>query len=296
MTMRAAGPDDIADMQGLANRARLTAGLPLDVQVRPLPAAAWEADSRIVPSQGWVTVRAVRTVHDGTRVLTILHSLDDEVSDLLITWAVGRARQMAAAGIGIWVDRGHGSWLERHGFAAVRPFWRMDRANLENLPGPAFPEGHRMVDGQDPAIALETWVEVLNGSFADHWRYAPEDPAGPRSGLTAADRGLHLMALDQAGRPAAVVISSLLETADGRPQPVGYVQQVGTLPAHRRKGLARALTAASLWRLRAAGAASASLNVDARNPARAYDLYRELGFEVSREYDVWSLDLDRGAP
>lgn len=289
--MRAAGPDDLAVMQDLANRARIAAGLPLDVHVRPLPAAAWESDSRIVPGQGWVTVRAVRTVHDGRRVLTSLHSLDDAVSDLLITWAVDRARQMAAAEIGIWVDRGHGSWLERHGFAAARPFWRMDRANLENLAGPVFPEGHRMVDGRDPAVSLETWVEVLNRSFADHWRYAPEDPAGPRAGLTDADRGLHLLALDPTGQPAAVVISSLLETADGRPQPVGYVQQVGTLPDHRRKGLARALTASALLRLRNAGAASASLNVDARNPARAYDLYRGLGFEVAREYDVWSLGI-----
>lgn len=294
--MRAAGPDDLPAMQDIADRARIAAGLPLDVQVRPLPAIAWATDSRIVSGRGWVTVRLVRTVTDGKRVLTSLYSLDDAVSDVLLRWAVGRARQLAAAGIGIWVDRGHGSWLERHGFTPVRPFWRMDRANLDNLRTPVFRDGHRMVDGSDPAITLETWVEVLNRSFADHWRYAPENPAGPRAGLTAADRGLHLMALDPAGQPAAVVISSLLETADGRPQPVGYVQQVGTLPEHRRKGLARALTAAALWRLRAAGAASASLNVDARNPTRAYDLYRGLDFEVAREYDVWSLELEPVAP
>ncbi|TMD09635.1 MAG: GNAT family N-acetyltransferase, partial [Chloroflexi bacterium] len=87
--------------------------------------------------------------------------------------------------------------------------------------------------------------------------------------------------------------SSVIELGDERPQPVGYVEEVATLPPFRRRGLARALTIEALGRLRERGARSASLNVDALNPTQAYALYRTLGFEVAREYEVWERALDR---
>jgi len=79
---------------------------------------------------------------------------------------------------------------------------------------------------------------------------------------------------------------------DRRPQPVGLVGIVGTLPEHRRRGLAAALTAEALRRLRAAGARSSSLYVDAENPTRAYEVYRRLGYEVGFEDEVWELTFN----
>jgi ribosomal protein S18 acetylase RimI-like enzyme len=68
---------------------------------------------------------------------------------------------------------------------------------------------------------------------------------------------------------------------------VGLISSVGTLPAHRRHGLARWLVAEVMRRLRAAGARSASLYVDGMNPTRAFEIYRKLGFEVAFEAEVW---------
>jgi ribosomal protein S18 acetylase RimI-like enzyme len=62
---------------------------------------------------------------------------------------------------------------------------------------------------------------------------------------------------------------------------------VGTLPEHRRHGLATWLVVEMLHRLRQAGAHSASLYVDGRSPMKAYDVYRKIGFEVAREAEVW---------
>ena len=99
---------------------------------------------------------------------------------------------------------------------------------------------------------------------------------------------LSLLAVAADGSPAAVVWCEVEEhETDLRPQPVGLVSVVGTLPEHRRQGLAASLTAESLRRLRGHGARSASLYVDGLNADRAYDLYRRLGFEVGFQYEVF---------
>jgi ribosomal protein S18 acetylase RimI-like enzyme len=65
------------------------------------------------------------------------------------------------------------------------------------------------------------------------------------------------------------------------------ISSVGTVPEHRRHGLARWLVAELMDRLRRAGAAHASLYVDALNHTRAYDVYTRLGFVVGFEAEVW---------
>jgi ribosomal protein S18 acetylase RimI-like enzyme len=68
---------------------------------------------------------------------------------------------------------------------------------------------------------------------------------------------------------------------------VAIVGSVGTLPEHRRRGLANWLVAEALQRLRLGGARHASLYVDGWNQTRAFDGYRKLGFEVAFESEVW---------
>jgi len=96
------------------------------------------------------------------------------------------------------------------------------------------------------------------------------------------------MATTLDGTPAAVTLNQIESyVEDARPQPVGIVSSVGTMPEHRRKGLATWLVAESLVRLRDAGAHSASLYVDGWNHTRAYEAYRKLGFSLSFESEVW---------
>ena len=106
--------------------------------------------------------------------------------------------------------------------------------------------------------------------------------------MTGRANHLSLMAVTRAGSPAAVALAqveSYLE--DARRQPVGIVSSVGTLPEHRRKGLATWLVAEALRRLKNDGARSASLYVDGWNETRAFDAYRKLGFELGFESEVW---------
>jgi len=131
-----------------------------------------------------------------------------------------------------------------------------------------------------------SWEEMFNRTFADHWRFAPRG-----EGEIIGDRapGLCLMAITRARRSPAGITIGEIESYDGdpRPQPVGLISSVGTLPEHRRRGIATWLVAEVLARLRTAGARSASLYVDAMSPVMAYDVYRKMGFQVAREAEVW---------
>src|SRR4029077_10318194 len=105
---------------------------------------------------------------------------------------------------------------------------------------------------------------------------------------------LSLMAIDPEGSPVALAlgqVESYLE--DPRPQPVGIVSSVGTVPKHRCQGLVTWLVAELLGCLREEGAGSASLYVDGWNETRAFDLYRNLGFGLAFESEVWEVAWPR---
>jgi ribosomal protein S18 acetylase RimI-like enzyme len=160
----------------------------------------------------------------------------------------------------------------------------MDRTLSGELPAPVPAGGYLLVDGA--SVAKGSWAYMHNRSFADHWRFSPRTEEELIAGKPPE---LCLMAVTATtGEPAAVALGQL-ETygEDARPQPVGLVSSVGTVPEHRRRGLASWLVAESMLRLRGAGARCASLYVDGLNETRAFDAYRKLGFELAFETEVW---------
>ncbi|GAA1412405.1 hypothetical protein GCM10009639_64640 [Kitasatospora putterlickiae] len=97
-----------------------------------------------------------------------------------------------------------------------------------------------------PGLTLEQWVDWL-----------VEDDFRPTASLVARDAD---------GTPVGFVVCA-----------EGFLVQLGTAPGWRRRGLGRALAAAALERLRAAGDAEVFLDVNVDNPASAA-LFRGLGF------------------
>lgn len=252
----------------------------------------WAARSRVVEEGGRLAAGVIvfdRLVPEGTLARAEVIA-GPELLVPLADWGIALGRAAGAWGVQVWRGRGHGGGLERTGLRRARHFWRMDRPNLLAVPALPLAAGYRLADAADPSITESQWLEVTEGSFSEHWRHTPTTLEGlhRRRSADGYQPQLELMALDADDRPAAFV-SSTLETYedDRRPQPVGLVALVGTLPRHRRRGLAAALMAEAMRRLRAAGARSSSLYVDGLNATRAFDVYRRLGYEVGFEEEVW---------
>jgi len=248
----------------------------------------WEACSRVEDGasgmRGIVLVMR-RQAEDTTvaRVEAAVTPEDDELLQTLIGWGVALSRAAGAQVAQVWRAKGTAEWLSDAGLKPVRPWWRMDRGLDDPLPPVVPVVGYHLLD--PASVPPGAWVDTFNGSFADHWRHTNRTADELRLGRWP---DLDLMLADGAGRPAAITLCEIEEYAvDLRPQPVGLVGSVGTLPAHRRRGLARWLVTESLARLKAAGAVTASLYVDGENEHRAADLYSELGFVVTFDTTVW---------
>ena len=249
----------------------------------------WEACSRVEDDAGGMrgAVLVMRRQAEDTTVArveaAVTPDVGDELLQTLIGWGLGLSRAAGAHAAQVWRARGTAEWLSGAGLQPVRPWWRMDRRLDAQLPPVAAVDGYRLLDSA--SVPPGAWVDTFNGSFADHWRHTNRTVEELRLGRWP---DLELMAADGAGKPAAITLCEIEEyEVDLRPQPVGLVGSVGTLPRHRRRGLARWLVTESLARLKAAGAVTASLYVDGKNEHRAPDLYSELGFEVTFDTTVW---------
>lgn len=257
---------------------------------RMLAGFDWEARSRVVESANGAMQGAVLVISRPTPLgavtqvdASVARSGEPELRLELTGWGVGLSRAAGALAAQVWCGRDNGNGLDQLGMERVRPWWRMDRSLESELPKPAAVEGYKLQDGN--RVAAGMWAPVHNRAFAEHWRFAPRSEEELMAGRPHA---LSLLAVTPAGSPAAVTLCMIeTYTADSRPQPVGIVGAVGTLPEHRRRGLANWLVAEALLRLRQGGARHSSLYVDAWNPTRAFDGYRKLGFELAHEAEVW---------
>jgi ribosomal protein S18 acetylase RimI-like enzyme len=264
--------------------------VPGDVHLRRIMTGFdWEARSRVVEGgsgrlEGAVLVASRLTPHGSvTQIDASAGSGNPELRLDLLRWGIGLSRAAGAVGAQVWSGREHTGGLDQLGMERVRPWWRMDRSLETALPEPEAVPGYELHEGRRVPPGL--WARVHNAAFAEHWRFSPRSEEELMAGRPPS---LSLMAVTASGSPASVTLCQIeTHTADARPQPVGIVGSVGTLPEHRRRGLANWLVAEALQRMRRGGARHACLYVDGWNPTRAFDGYRKLGFEVAFEAEVW---------
>jgi len=175
--------------------------------------------------------------------------------------------------------------LQEFAFTQVKTFLRLDRA-LVAVPTYVLPEGFRLVDYSQGTYPDRFWRQVVNDSFEGTWRAARTVASewATRTGRGTYQADLELMAIDQAGVPAAVVLCGLRHYQDGRPEPIGEVEVLATLPAYRQKGIATNLMGLALHRLQSRSA-MAEVQVDSENPSKR--IYEGLGFKSAASVAVW---------
>jgi len=284
---------DLAGLRALWAQEVLARGrdcVPSEATIKRMMAAFdWPARSRVIEDSTGLRAAALVLDHSnrGGLVVRVESAARDEADRLaLLEWGLGLSRACGASVAQVWRPTGDRRAMAELGLSLARPFWRMDLLDLDAVPVVPLPAGYRLLQPPDRRAG----VRVFNSSFAQHWRFQPLDP----DNLPPVSRppDLELMAVADDGTPVAVVWCDLdTHDPDLRPQPVGVVEVVGTLPEHRRRGLAHALTAEGVRRLRLSGAAAASLYVDGLNPTRAYDVYGRLGFVIAYRYEVFEAEL-----
>jgi ribosomal protein S18 acetylase RimI-like enzyme len=155
------------------------------------------------------------------------------------------------------------------GFELVFEELAMELDLTVSPPAPArWPAGTRAMDWDDDAAALA--FAVFDAAFRERpgfpgwtrleWteRFTGDDHFRPRASLIALSGNL----------PVGFVVSSR-----------GWVDQVGVVPTHRRRGLATALVSEAAGRMRSDGMSCVGLHVNTNNPG-ALAAWRALGFRM----------------
>lgn len=170
---------------------------------------------------------------------------------------------------------------EGRGYQTVRVFWSMTR-ELTTPPGDApLPDGLRIAEftAERAADALL----VRNEAFRDHWSTTATTAA-----QWAYRIGGYLAGYSYLVYRDAEPLGVLLGRQDGQDL---YIAVVGTRAAGRNRGIATALLARAVSDARAAGLATASLNVDSTSPTGAAGLYKRAGFTVAAARTVYEKAL-----
>jgi mycothiol synthase len=133
-------------------------------------------------------------------------------------------------------------------------------------------------------------LDALNRNWAGTWNFV-EIPFDMLQEDLDIDREGMLLAVDASDRIVGTchaVYEPSEQNPDGNPR--AWISNVTVDPDYRQRGIARALLAAGIARLRKLGATSVTLGVDSNDPA-PFHLYQSVGFEVFSSQEAWDKPL-----
>lgn len=201
------------------------------------------------------------------RLRQLAERFDDRDGRVLGSWASDR-------------EGGARELLHAEGYTAVRYGFSMRRPHLDDIPGAPLPDGLELRPVTE--TTLRTVFDADNEAFRDHWghREANDDDFAEMRAMPDFDPSLWSVAWD--GDEVAGVVMTWVWRSENEALGVrrGWLEHISVRRPWRRRGLARALIADALRRLREAGIDEAMLGVDAENPLGAMGLYESVGFEV----------------
>jgi mycothiol synthase len=215
-----------------------------------------------------------------------------EVGRVILHQLEGLARGMAderPAGPGRW----YATWcvdsaddtralVAAEGYRPVRYFFEMLRDGLADVPEIPLPEGLEVRPVE--AAHHRQIFDALAEAFRDHWGAREWTDAIFEGMFGAPDLDTTLWQVAWDGNAVAGVCANWVYPEENERLGVnrGWLEQVGVRRPWRRRGVARALIAASMRAFADRGLTSAGLGVDADNPTGALGLYEGLGFRVHK--------------
>jgi ribosomal protein S18 acetylase RimI-like enzyme len=181
-------------------------------------------------------------------------------------------------------DLGGEALLLQNGYEAFTYDANMVRPDLADIPDAPLPVGLEIRPvSEDQVRAI--W-EADQEAYKDHAGASPPTTEAYEGFLAFPHRDTSLWKVAWDGDEVAGQVKSYIDPDEnaqfGRLR--GYTEEISTGRAWRRRGVARALIAASLQELAARGIDEAALSVHTENPNGAFKLYESMGYQVVRMF------------
>jgi len=296
-------PDDFHDMNTIANAIRRAEGTDFsttDEQFAQFyadpPGSDPATDVAVAEIDGQIVGYGRAAWHaelSGTRIYEVIPFLDprlagSELFVALVDTIEARDRLIAAdhpdgekhfETFGGDLAPERNALLEARGYEPVRYFYSMLRPTLDDLPDAALPDGLQIREVR-PEHLPAIWAADQE-AFRDDWGFTPGTDGDYERFCTdrvMADTSLWRIAWD--GDEVAGQVRSFINDDENERlrRLVGHTEHISVRRPWRRRGLARALIAASFPLLRARGMTEAALGVDTENTSGALRVYEGCGF------------------
>jgi mycothiol synthase len=311
------GPEDHAEMNRVANLVRVASGNPsngtveeMDAYYRSLDAEALPADCAIVELDGTVVAYGRTSWQDlstGDAEVISFMNVDPSragqgIEDRLMERALARASSLAetrGAGRTTYLrmfigDRAAAEMraAEAAGLRRVRAGATLIRPSIEDIPEIPMPDGYetRPIAADDHEMIRRVWI-ADGRAFAETWGHELPTEQAFQAWLSDPNFNPPLWRVAFHGDDIAGQILNYLAEPEPDGGRIGWTEAISVQPEHRRRGLARALLAASLRAVRDAGATRAALGVDSHNPNQAQVLYESMGYRVVSVTYTYELGL-----
>jgi len=304
----------LAALYRAANTADEVPWLPTDEQVR----IEFDAEDGVVPTDDVILAEVgdhlvgatgvERVVRDGVVTFELWGSVDPAyrrrgLGTWLMDWALERSgvrasreEPLAPINLASWsedTETGHRALLAANGFEPARHFFIMRRDLTAPIPDIPLPDGLEV-----RPVTRDQWRTIFDAeeeAFRDHWghREKTERAFEATFAKSQLDTSLWVVAWD--GDQVAGVVQSWIWPEENETLGIhrGWLEHISVRRPWRRRGLARAITALSLERLRERGMTDGMLGVDSENPNGALGLYTGLGFAVATRSAAYRRPLRR---
>lgn len=245
--------------------------------------------------QGWALISPTYcTVDLFVRPFLLGSSEHSKMLDWITVKEVDQAEKQGKNRLStIWIaqdDPVTGKLLSSRGFQPERESTaHLTREIDGELPAPILPAGFTIRSSKGLA-EVEARALAQYRSFGSEWameRYVERFRRFMQSSLYNPDLDLVVEAPD--GRIAAFCI-----LWEDRANKIGYIEPLGTDPEFQRKGLARAILAEGLLRMKADGMRKAWVSALMDEPA-ALSLYQSSGFQLERRLIEWACPVEKHA-
>jgi ribosomal protein S18 acetylase RimI-like enzyme len=177
-------------------------------------------------------------------------------------------------------------WMRARGYSTPTVFVRM-RVDLdEPVEQPDPGSGVRVRRSDRSPQDLRIAHRIDEDSFTEHYGHVPTSFESWQERLVEpGDDWAEVWLADLDGEPSGALVGTRQFVEE---ENAGYVRTLGTLPAARGRGVAKALLRAYFAACRDAGRAAVLLHVDVANVTGALALYESVGMRRVLEIDAWT--------
>lgn len=181
-------------------------------------------------------------------------------------------------------ETGQHALLKHEGYTSARYFYQMVRPNLDDIPEFDLPEGIIVrTPGPDEYMKVG---RAIHRAFQDHWGFVDGGDEEIQAYLNNPYCRPELWQIAWYGDEVVGTVCNFIPTESNRAynRKRGFTEDITVQREWRNRGIAKALIARSMQRLKEEGIEEVALGVDTENYSGALRLYEGLGYKpVSTE-------------